>query len=58
MPKCGTKLSRKCPSCDSEAGAEDLFCGECGHNLTAASKPPPADLTPDDKVAKIQRYLP
>jgi uncharacterized membrane protein YvbJ len=56
--KCGTKLSRKCPGCDSDVGAEDLFCGECGHNLTAPSKPPPKDLSTDDKVAKIQRYLP
>jgi class 3 adenylate cyclase len=36
------------------------FCGECGHDLTVSpdSKPPPKDLSPDDKVAKIQRYLP
>ena len=56
--KCGTKLSPKCPNCNFEIGVEDLFCGECGRNLAAPATPFHQDLTPDDKIAKIQRYLP
>ena len=36
----------------------DKFCGECGHPLSAPSKPTPKDLTFDEKIAKIQKYLP
>ena len=34
------------------------FCGECGHDLTLPSKPIPKELSFDEKLAKIQRYLP
>ena len=34
------------------------FCGECGHELTLTSKPIPKELSFDEKLAKIQRYLP
>jgi class 3 adenylate cyclase/tetratricopeptide (TPR) repeat protein len=34
------------------------FCNQCGHNLTLPSEPPPKDLSLDEKVAKIQKYLP
>jgi hypothetical protein len=58
--ECGAKLVRSCPSCGQEVGPQAKFCLECGHNLVASpeSKPLPQDLSPDDKVAKIQRYLP
>ncbi len=36
----------------------DKFCGECGHPLSDTSKPTPKDLTFDEKLAKIQKYLP
>jgi class 3 adenylate cyclase len=57
---CGAKMEIVCPSCGERVPGGKKCCGECGHNLTsaAASTRPPADLTPDDKVAKIQRYLP
>jgi class 3 adenylate cyclase len=34
------------------------FCNECGHNLILPSEPPPKDLSLDEKIAKIQKYLP
>jgi len=34
------------------------FCGECGHNLTAPSEPVVKELSFDEKIDKIQRYLP
>jgi class 3 adenylate cyclase len=57
--KCGGKLALSCPSCSHPCDAESLFCDECGQNLAVVpSAAPPKDFTPDDKLAKIQRYLP
>ncbi len=54
---CGTKLSLPCPQCGSEYLPRDKFCGECGYDLTP-SKPIPKELSFEEKLAKIQRYLP
>jgi class 3 adenylate cyclase len=35
-----------------------MFCDECGHKLTLPSEPPPKDLSFDEKLTKIQKYLP
>jgi len=56
--KCGTNLSLLCPQCGSEHLQRDEFCGECGHDLSLPSKPIPRELSFDEKLAKIQRYLP
>jgi class 3 adenylate cyclase/tetratricopeptide (TPR) repeat protein len=61
--KCGAKLLIVCPQCNSECLPADEFCGECGYPLSDTSKPAPNDLTPkdltfDEKLAKIQKYLP
>jgi len=55
---CGTRLERICPKCNSPNPSEFSFCGECGHNLSLPSEPSSRDLCIDDKLAKIQRYLP
>ncbi|MGO8990134.1 MAG: hypothetical protein ACLQGU_03555 [bacterium] len=34
------------------------FCGECGHDLGLPSKPIPKELSFEEKLAKLQRYLP
>jgi class 3 adenylate cyclase len=34
------------------------FCGECGHNLTTPQEPVVKELSFDEKIDKIQRYLP
>jgi class 3 adenylate cyclase/tetratricopeptide (TPR) repeat protein len=56
--KCGTKLSLLCPQCGSEYIPGDEFCGDCGHQLFLPAKPIPKELSFDEKLAKIQRYLP
>jgi len=56
--KCGARLSLICPQCGSENLPEDNFCDQCGHNLTLPPEPVPKDLSFDEKLDKIQRYLP
>jgi class 3 adenylate cyclase/tetratricopeptide (TPR) repeat protein len=56
--ECGTKLVLVCPQCRFENLPGDKFCGECGHDLTLPSKIIPRELSFDEKLAKIQRYLP
>ena len=64
--ECGTKLALKCPACDAEIEGTEKFCGECGQPLTTPSEPvsttpsEPAAKEPsfDEKIDKIQRYLP
>ncbi len=56
--ECGAKLSKVCPQCGSENLPKDKFCGECGHDLSLPSEPSPKELSLDEKLAKIKRYLP
>ncbi|HUT83655.1 MAG TPA: adenylate/guanylate cyclase domain-containing protein, partial [Thermodesulfobacteriota bacterium] len=60
--ECGVKLERICPKCNSSNPPQFKFCGECGHNLIIPSEPSsessPKDLSFDEKLGKIQRYLP
>jgi class 3 adenylate cyclase/tetratricopeptide (TPR) repeat protein len=56
--ECGAKLEKICPHCNSSNPPQFKFCGECGHNLSVTSGPIPRELSFDEKLAKIQRYLP
>ena len=56
--ECGAKLLLICPQCGSENLPGDKFCGECGHNLSISTEPAHKDLSFDEKIDKIQRYLP
>ncbi len=56
--ECGAKLILLCPQCNSENLPGDKFCGECGHNFSLPPEPTPKDLSFDEKLNKIQRYLP
>jgi len=56
--KCGAKLLHLCPSCNSPNPPHFDFCGECGHQLSLPVKPIPKEPTFDEKLSKIQRYLP
>ena len=56
--KCGAKFSLACPQCAAEILSDDRFCGECGYDLTAPFEPSPRELSFDEKLDKIQRYLP
>jgi len=56
--ECGEKLIFLCSQCNTENLPSDKFCGECGHNLTIASEALSRELSLDDKLDKIQKYLP
>ena len=56
--ECGAKMELRCPKCGAEVPLGRKFCGECGHDLTLPSKPIPKELSFEEKLAKIQRYLP
>ena len=56
--ECGIKMELKCPNCGQALPDEAKFCNECGHNLGKPPQPPPKDLSFDEKIDKIQRYLP
>ncbi|MBL7175246.1 MAG: AAA family ATPase [Desulfobacteraceae bacterium] len=56
--ECGSNLLKICPECGRENLPRDKFCGECGQNLTQPSESPPKELSFDDKVANLQRFLP
>ena len=56
--KCAAKLERICPQCNFSNPPEFEFCGKCSHDLAVPSERPPADLSFEEKLEKIQRYLP
>ena len=56
--ECGKKLELPCPSCGHPYQPGSKFCDECGSNLTVTPKEATKELSFDEKLAKIQRYLP
>ena len=56
--ECGSKLEKICPHCGSINSQSNKFCGDCGHDLTQPSPALPKELSFDEKIAKIQKYLP
>ncbi len=59
--KCGSKIERLCPKCKLSNPASHNFCNKCGQTLIAdqqSPKPILEILSNDDKLAKIQKYLP
>ncbi len=60
---CGEKLLTLCTRCGHENHLGDKFCGECGHSLFlqaqfSSTEPPSQKLSWDEKLARIQKYLP
>ena len=55
---CGAKLEKTCPQCKSLNPPRFKFCGECGHPMNTFLEPGVKDLSFDEKIDKIQRYLP
>ena len=53
--ECGHKLEAKCPRCGHPSTEGTNFCEECG---LPASAPAPRELTFNEKLGKIRRYLP
>ncbi len=58
--ECGTKFEIVCPECGSKIPSDRKFCGECGLELSIPSSHEPLaqEISFDDKLEKIQRYLP
>ena len=56
--KCGVKLESLCPQCNFGNPSEYEFCGKCGYKLSFSSETATKDLSFDEKLDKIQRYLP
>ena len=56
--ECGNPMELHCPQCETITPATGKFCKGCGHNLTLPSEPAPKALSSDEKIDKIQRYLP
>lgn len=56
--ECGVKIEIKCPKCSKVLPIGAKFCNGCGHDLTIPTEPTPKDLSFDEKIDKIQRYLP
>ncbi|MBW1787024.1 MAG: zinc ribbon domain-containing protein, partial [Deltaproteobacteria bacterium] len=56
--ECGNKFEIPCPSCGFGNSASFKFCAQCGQNLTQPSDTAPRELSFDEKLDKIQRYLP
>lgn len=57
--ECANKLELVCPECGKTNPLGSKFCNECAHNLAIPSpEAPPKELSFDEKIDKIQRYLP
>ena len=57
--ECGAELTLTCPSCSASNPPQFKFCGDCGHSLAQSEQShSQKNLSFDEKLAKIQRYLP
>ena len=56
--ECGDPMEFHCPKCGEITPATGKFCMECGHDLTLPQDPTPKGLSFEEKLEKIQRYLP
>jgi len=57
--ECGSKLEITCSACRKINPLSSKFCIECGHKITIISPEQPSkELSFEEKLTKIQRYLP
>jgi len=56
--ECGERIEKACPNCGNNNPPQYKFCGECGCRIDIPSAVSPKDLSFDEKLAKIQKYLP
>jgi len=58
--QCGDNLQLKCQQCGKLLPPTARFCDECGSDLTTSSPTPapPVELSFEEKLENIQRYLP
>jgi len=56
--ECGRKIETICPNCGKKLPSGAKFCNECGRNLRTPPGTNSKNLSFDEKIDKIQRYLP
>jgi class 3 adenylate cyclase/tetratricopeptide (TPR) repeat protein len=56
--ECGKKLEVKCSQCGHLAPPSAKFCDKCGQSLTSTDTTSVRELSFDEKIQKIQKYLP
>jgi hypothetical protein len=56
--ECGNKLEIVCLKCSHLNPPESKFCEKCGSELSLPSSQVPKELSFDEKITKIQKYLP
>ncbi|MGI9568500.1 MAG: double zinc ribbon domain-containing protein, partial [Desulfobulbia bacterium] len=56
--ECGNKLELLCPICKAINRIGSKFCDECGTKLSPHDEHSPADISFNEKLIKIQKYLP
>ena len=56
--ECGTKLEINCSKCSHLNPPASKFCEACGSKLNLLSEQAPQELSFDEKITKIQKYLP
>jgi class 3 adenylate cyclase/tetratricopeptide (TPR) repeat protein/ribosomal protein L40E len=56
--ECGAELGKVCPKCNYLNPPQFKFCNKCGSSLISPALETPKDLSFEEKLAKIQRYLP
>ena len=56
--ECGHKFEITCPECSAHNRVGSKFCDECGSTLSSITAQTAKQLSFDEKLTKIQRYLP
>ncbi len=56
--ECGHKFEFTCPECGFTSRFDSKFCAECGFKLSLPIEQAPKDLSFDEKLTEIQKYLP
>jgi len=56
--ECGFRFTIACPKCNRANPPGSKFCDDCGQSLTPANTTSVKELTFDEKIQKIQKYLP
>ena len=55
---CGNPFGIACQHCGRKNPPGSKFCDECGQNIAISPEPARSELTPREKIEKIQKYLP
>ena len=56
--ECGHKFDITCSECNASKKVGSKFCDECGYKLTSTPTTISQNLSFDEKLAKLQKYLP